>query len=216
MTEEKVEENEIENFIRRLFDRVSNGLSEALKSQKSSDEDLLNTSKFMMLHLAIERELDNYLNAFFTNELDFKKIELSFSQKLKLCNSVEYLFTTFENVYLAINKINKVRNNLAHNIDFNLSDEDIREIWGTLGYERLSQKLVQRLEFQGKPINNLNESEKLGFICLSLPLLIRAYTEGWSEYLDLKKKILESSEVLEASKKQIEKLISGQTNFKYP
>lgn len=80
-------------------------------------------------HLYIERELTNMLTE---TIIDYKIISTStFRQKLDLANSMGLI----DGYYGALGKINSIRNNYAHSIDYTIGEKEFEDIISTLTKE---------------------------------------------------------------------------------
>lgn len=92
-------------------------------------EDVLNKEPLYVLikgHLYLEVLMVKMLNNHFEGE--FKDNIFNFSQKLELINAIGYIDSGLKNSIL---KINRVRNNLAHNVDMQIDEKIVDDILST-------------------------------------------------------------------------------------
>lgn len=84
---------------------------------------------FLSCHLIIEHYIDEFLEITSPN-LDWNASRLSFSQKISLISS---LITKLENVQRynfipAVKSLNKLRNKLAHDIQYKIQNKDVSDM----------------------------------------------------------------------------------------
>ena len=95
--------------------------------KKSKDD----VSRILLTHLYMERLLERYINSKVSKSKRlFGKNGLSFIQKLNLA----YAFNEFDDqLYESLNKVNKLRNDIAHQVGFDIDQEQVENLGRTLG-----------------------------------------------------------------------------------
>ncbi|MGG1152350.1 hypothetical protein [Bacillus wiedmannii] len=115
--------------------------------------DVLNEEPLYVLikgHLFIETMMVRMLNCHF--ECEFKDNIFNFSQKLELISAIGYIDSGIKNT---ISKINRVRNDLAHNVDMQIDEKKTDDILSTLP-KKNKENIIKRAKEYG-----YNLSERL-------------------------------------------------------
>ncbi|WP_170764948.1 hypothetical protein [Ruegeria lacuscaerulensis] len=94
-------------------------------------------------HLALDHILSVFLNDQFISDATVRTDRMAFNQKAELLYSLGILSS--EKLYWA-KKVNSLRNKLAHELDFRVSDEDVKEFVDHFE-SVVDDKLLERLPF---------------------------------------------------------------------
>jgi uncharacterized protein YutE (UPF0331/DUF86 family) len=159
MTKEQPEDN-VDDFLKELHNILGN---DTIKFRNATDD--LNDSITIILksHLFVENKIDELLEFIFPKGQILSK-KFYFKDKLLILKSTNLI----DNQTLdAIRKLNNVRNDIAHNLEFEITENIIDKIGNPLGkdYREMKQETFQEFD----------ESKGYQDIIYSVPKIIAVF-----------------------------------------
>lgn len=136
MENEKKTEQKYDKHLLDLIERIQYDFNDKVKNENNASNVLLKG------HLLIENILEECLSVYDikTNFIS----RLSFYEKIKLLSEIisknDFLKERMKNIVPMLFSLNSVRNNLAHDLGFNISEADINNIGLKLGSEYVVKK----------------------------------------------------------------------------
>lgn len=134
--------------LEQLFFEVS------IKIIKGIDDSFTLNGEVLKIHLMTEVLLENVIGLLLsTNAPAVLDLDLKYSQKLKICAKLlldDGSSVLSSDIIGSLKKLNALRNDIAHNLEFELTDDRIEELFvGKIGKERaeavLSSDMVANL-----------------------------------------------------------------------